>query len=36
LPVPPVTIHLAWHPRNAASPLHHWMRETIKSIAASV
>jgi LysR family transcriptional regulator, transcriptional activator of nodD3 and syrA len=31
LPVPPVTIHLAWHPRSAASPLHRWMRARIKA-----
>jgi DNA-binding transcriptional LysR family regulator len=36
LPVPPVTIHLAWHPRSAASPLHRWMRETIKAAAAAI
>jgi DNA-binding transcriptional LysR family regulator len=36
LAVPPVTIHLAWHPRNAASPLHRWMREAIKDVAASI
>lgn len=36
LPVPPVTIHLAWHPRNAASPLHRWMRTTIKTVAAGI
>jgi DNA-binding transcriptional LysR family regulator len=36
LPVPPVTVHLAWHPRSAASPLHRWMRETIRSVAAAI
>ena len=36
LPVPPVTVHLAWHPRNAAAPLHRWMRETIKGVAAAI
>jgi len=36
LPVPPVTVHLAWHPRSAASPLHRWMREIIRSVAAAV
>lgn len=36
LPVPPVTVHLAWHPRNGASPLHRWMRETIKEVAATL
>lgn len=36
LPVPPVTVHLAWHPRSAASPLHRWMRETIREVAAKI
>ena len=36
LPVPPVTVHLAWHPRSAASPLHRWMHETIKDVAATI
>jgi DNA-binding transcriptional LysR family regulator len=36
LPVPPVTIHLAWHPRSGASPLHRWMRTRIKAIAAGM
>jgi DNA-binding transcriptional LysR family regulator len=36
LPVPPVTVHLAWHPRNAAAPLHCWMRETIRKVAAEL
>lgn len=34
--VPPVTIHLAWHPRSGASPLHRWMRTRIKAIAAEI
>jgi DNA-binding transcriptional LysR family regulator len=36
LPVPLVTVHLAWHPRNAASPLHCWMRDAIKAVAATI
>jgi DNA-binding transcriptional LysR family regulator len=36
LPVPPVTVHLVWHPRNAASPLHRWMRETIQAVASEI
>jgi DNA-binding transcriptional LysR family regulator len=36
LPAPSVTIHLAWHPRNAASPLHRWMRTAIKDIAGTI
>ena len=36
LPVPPVTVHLAWHPHNAVAPLHRWMRETIKEVAAAI
>jgi DNA-binding transcriptional LysR family regulator len=36
LPVPRVTIHLAWHPRSGASPLHRWMRAKIKAIAAEI
>jgi hypothetical protein len=31
-----VTVHLAWHPRSAASPLHRWMHETIKDVAATI
>jgi DNA-binding transcriptional LysR family regulator len=34
--VPPVTVHLAWHPRHATTPLHRWMRETIKKVAATI
>ena len=37
-PFPPrfVTIHLAWHPRSAPSPLHNWLRATIKKVATTV
>ncbi len=36
LPNRAVTIHLAWHPRSTASPLHAWLRTTIKSIAGEI
>lgn len=36
LPVPPTTIHLVWHPRAAASPLHRWLRDAIREIAAAM
>lgn len=36
LPSLAVTIHLASHPRDAASPLHRWLRATIKDVAATI
>jgi len=36
LPAPSVTIHLAWHPRSAVSPLHRWMRAAIKDVAGTI
>ena len=36
IPSAQVTIHLSWHPRSATSPLHSWLRSTIKGIAASL
>ncbi|MER0483440.1 LysR family transcriptional regulator [Streptomyces sp. Edi2] len=30
LPLPPVTIGMAWHPRHAADGGHHWLRNAIR------
>jgi DNA-binding transcriptional LysR family regulator len=36
LPTAQVTVQLAWHPRSAASPLHVWLRKTIRTAAAAI
>jgi DNA-binding transcriptional LysR family regulator len=36
LQAPVVTIHLAWHRRSVGSPLHNWLRRTIKSVSAEI
>ncbi|MGW5939506.1 LysR family transcriptional regulator [Streptomyces celluloflavus] len=30
LPLPPVTIGMAWHPRHAADGAHHWLRHAVR------
>ncbi|MEV7729621.1 LysR family transcriptional regulator [Streptomyces sp. NPDC087917] len=30
LPLPPLTIGMAWHPRHAADAGHHWLREAVR------
>ncbi|MEV5596610.1 LysR family transcriptional regulator [Streptomyces sp. NPDC052496] len=30
LPLPPVTIGMAWHPRHAADGAHHWLRSAVR------
>ncbi|MEU6961694.1 LysR family transcriptional regulator [Streptomyces chrestomyceticus] len=30
LPLPPVTIGMAWHPRHAADGAHHWLRDAVR------
>ncbi|WP_374117445.1 LysR family transcriptional regulator [Streptomyces sp. RKAG293] len=30
LPMPPVTIGMAWHPRQAADGAHHWLRDAVR------
>ncbi|WP_030665026.1 LysR family transcriptional regulator [Streptomyces rimosus] len=30
LPLPPVTIGMAWHPRHAADGAHHWLRGAVR------
>ncbi|MET9293688.1 LysR substrate-binding domain-containing protein [Streptomyces sp. NPDC003077] len=30
LPLPPVTIGMAWHPRHAADGAHHWLRTAVR------
>lgn len=30
LPLPPLTIGMAWHPRHAADGGHHWLRNTVR------
>ncbi|WP_405774354.1 LysR family transcriptional regulator [Streptomyces sp. NBC_00859] len=30
LPLPPVTIGMAWHPRHAADGGHHWLRDAVR------
>jgi LysR family transcriptional regulator, transcriptional activator of nodD3 and syrA len=36
LPARALTIHLGWHPRSSASPLHIWLRGVFKSVAATI
>jgi|SRR5579875_1243835 len=36
LQAPEITIHLASHARSTASPLHRWIRETIKAVASRI
>jgi DNA-binding transcriptional LysR family regulator len=30
LPLPPLTIGMAWHPRHAADGAHHWLRDAVR------
>ncbi|MBP2327984.1 DNA-binding transcriptional LysR family regulator [Kibdelosporangium banguiense] len=30
LPLPPLTIGMAWHPRHAADGGHHWLRNAVR------
>ncbi|MBR7678273.1 LysR family transcriptional regulator, partial [Streptomyces daliensis] len=30
LPLPPLTIGMAWHPRQAADGGHHWLRDAVR------
>jgi DNA-binding transcriptional LysR family regulator len=30
LPLPPLTIGMAWHPRHAADTAHHWLRDAVR------
>jgi DNA-binding transcriptional LysR family regulator len=30
LPLPPVTIGMAWHPRHAADAGHRWLRDAVR------
>jgi DNA-binding transcriptional LysR family regulator len=30
LPLPPLTIGMAWHPRHAADAAHHWLRDAVR------
>ncbi|NEA70591.1 LysR family transcriptional regulator [Streptomyces sp. SID13588] len=30
LPLPPLTIGMAWHPRQAADGAHHWLRDAVR------
>ncbi|MGW4756804.1 LysR family transcriptional regulator [Streptomyces chartreusis] len=32
LPLPPLTIGMAWHPRHAADGAHHWLRAAVRQI----
>ncbi|MEV0260013.1 LysR family transcriptional regulator [Streptomyces sp. NPDC050617] len=32
LPLPPVTIGMAWHPRHAADGAHHWLRDAVRRV----
>ncbi|MFD0437990.1 LysR family transcriptional regulator [Streptomyces chartreusis] len=32
LPLPPLTIGMAWHPRHAADGAHHWLRAAVRRI----
>ncbi|GGX24853.1 LysR family transcriptional regulator [Streptomyces chartreusis] len=32
LPLPPLTIGMAWHPRHAADGAHHWLRTAVRRI----
>ncbi|MFC8246971.1 hypothetical protein [Streptomyces chartreusis] len=32
LPLPPLTIGMAWHPRHAADGAHHWLRAAVRKI----
>ncbi|WP_431970927.1 LysR family transcriptional regulator [Nocardia sp. bgisy134] len=34
LPLPEVTVGMAWHPRNTADSGHRWLRETIRALLA--
>lgn len=36
LPLPPVLIGMAWHPRNDADPVHRWLRERVRTVLAGV
>ena len=35
LPLPEVTISLAWHPRNTPDPAHAWLRTLVRSVLAT-
>jgi DNA-binding transcriptional LysR family regulator len=36
LPARSVVVHLGWHPSSAASPLHTWLRATIRKVAETI
>ncbi|MER5350932.1 LysR substrate-binding domain-containing protein [Kitasatospora sp. NPDC002551] len=36
LPLPPVTVGMAWHPRHAADGAHHWLRDAVRRTAGGL
>ncbi|MCP2303283.1 hypothetical protein LV79_002988 [Actinokineospora globicatena] len=32
LPLPPLTIGMAWHPRHTADGAHDWLRATVRQV----
>ncbi|MFD6104617.1 LysR family transcriptional regulator, partial [Nocardia salmonicida] len=35
LPLPPLTIGMAWHPRHTADGAHHWLRDAVRRTLTS-